>query len=447
MMFDFGSALFWYKLLFTAEIIIAEAVFVVNLRRRENFVPRVLCSVSALFLFAFFLPIVRYNAAWTCFMFFMMFFVSLCGLKICFRESWWNIVFCGLAAYTIQHIAFVMYDSLSGIARDLLGSGIQSNVYLEEQPQSTAAETASSAVIYFACYFITYIIAHFAYTDKIRPGESSRLGRTRFVVLAGIIIITDNIFSAVTMYNANIDVVSLWIEKGYNILTCLLALQLQFSQLSEKEIISRLSTVQHILREEQKQYEIVKQNMDTINIKSHDMKHQLRAIRQGGAVISNEELAVMEQALSIYDSIVKTGNETLDLILTEKNLRYSAKDIQITCIADGAQLDFMTPADMYSLFGNALDNAVEAVSELNKSKRNISLTIKRTGNMLSIHVENYFKGERKLINGLPKTMKKDKDYHGYGMLSIKTIVEKYGGTLAIEISGNIFNLNIMIPRV
>ncbi len=43
---------------------------------------------------------------------------------------------------------------------------------------------------------------------------------------------------------------------------------------------------------------------------------------------------------------------------------YGDKDIVITCIADGKLLEFISSTDLYSLFGNALDNAIEAVSVL-----------------------------------------------------------------------------------
>ena len=65
--------------------------------------------------------------------------------------------------------------------------------------------------------------------------------------------------------------------------------------------------------------------------------------------------------------------------------------------------------------------------------------------MVSIHIENYFDGERIVTNGLPKTTKGDEDYHGFGMLSMRIIAEKYGGTLAVEFRGNVFCLNIMFP--
>ena len=445
MMFDFTSTLFWYKLLFTAELIVADLIFVAHLRRRPRFALRAVCSVIGLFVFAFLFPIVAYNAVWTCLMFFMMFFASLCATKICFKECWWNIVFCGLAAYTIQHISFVVFDALSGLGEILLGLELKSNVYLQDQTFAVSPSLAVSIVLYLVSYFVIYMLAHYIYTDKIRPDEVSRLGRRKFVILAGIIIITDIIFHSVTTYNTEIDTVSLWLERGYNVVTCLLALELQFSQLTEQNMQTKYDTVRHILREEQKQYMIVKQNLDTINIKCHDMKHQLRAIRVGGAKIDSAELEEIGRVMSIYESVVKTGNETLDLILAEKNLMHGGKNIQLTCIADGSLLDFMTPTDMYSLFGNALDNAIEAVSALDCTKRTISFFVKRVGNMISIHIENYYSGERTLVSGLPKTTKQDEEYHGYGMLSMKTIAEKYGGTIAVELGDHTFSLNIMFP--
>src|SRR5699024_8892122 len=101
--------------------------------------------------------------------------------------------------------------------------------------------------------------------------------------------------------------------------------------------------------------------------------------------------------------------------------------------------------EIYSLFGNALDNAIEAVLPLEEDRRTISLFVKRAHNMVSIHIENYFSGERIFSGDLPVTTKADKEYHGYGMLSMKTVVEKYGGTMAVEIRGDVFCLNLLFP--
>ncbi|MDF2524679.1 MAG: hypothetical protein K0R31_2320, partial [Clostridiales bacterium] len=57
------------------------------------------------------------------------------------------------------------------------------------------------------------------------------------------------------------------------------------------------------------------------------------------------------------------------------------------------------------------------------------------------------KGDLIFEDGLPVTTNKDKDYHGFGMKSIKYLVDKYNGELSIKLNGDIFNINIVFPKV
>ena len=118
----------------------------------------------------------------------------------------------------------------------------------------------------------------------------------------------------------------------------------------------------------------------------------------------------------------------------------------MSCIADGAALDFMRPSDLYSLFGNALDNAMEAIKGLRDAqRRSISLIVRRRGQMVSIHAENYFDGKVNLVDGLPQTTKGDHSAHGFGTRSMRMIVESYGGTLTYLAQDDVFHLNALIP--
>ena len=77
----------------------------------------------------------------------------------------------------------------------------------------------------------------------------------------------------------------------------------------------------------------------------------------------------IEKSVQIYSAIVRTGNEILDTILTEKSLICENSGIHINCVADGSLLAFMNPVDLYTLFGNALDNAIEAVRKLESKEK------------------------------------------------------------------------------
>ena len=77
----------------------------------------------------------------------------------------------------------------------------------------------------------------------------------------------------------------------------------------------------------------------------------------------------MEQEIRSYEAQNKTGNEVLDTILTSKSLYCQQHGITLTCVADGAALDFMDTMDLCSLFGNALDNAIEGTAKVAARQR------------------------------------------------------------------------------
>lgn len=185
--------------------------------------------------------------------------------------------------------------------------------------------------------------------------------------------------------------------------------------------------------------------MEAINIRCHDIKHQIAAL---GDVGRQKELREIERLVDIYDCGLKTQCAALDLVLSNKSLMCSGKGIVLTCVADGGKLDFIEDADIYALFGNILDNAIEAVDWLkDREKRLISLTVRSQGQLLIVTEENYHDGQLTLEHGLPVTTKADKRFHGFGMQSIKLITEKYGGDLRLQSQAGIFRLSILFPIV
>ena len=112
---------------------------------------------------------------------------------------------------------------------------------------------------------------------------------------------------------------------------------------------------------------------------------------------------------------------------------------------DGTKLDFIQDGDLYCIFGNLMDNALEAVTKIhNEDKRIINITVKSKDNLLLIQQDNYFEGDVKFDeDGLPITSKKDTNYHGFGIQSIKLLVEKYNGTITTFTNNDVFHLNIL----
>lgn len=218
---------------------------------------------------------------------------------------------------------------------------------------------------------------------------------------------------------------------------------LSFAQ--EVELQRQNQAIEQLLRREQSLYKLSKEAIDTINRKCHDLKHTVNAIKVGG-VMPEDDIKEIEEALRQYDGFIRTGNKDLDIVIAEKYLRCMDNDILLSCIIDGKRLDFMSPGDVYSLFGNLLDNAIEYLETVDGTEnRLISVNVQARNKFVTIRVENYCPNEIEMVDGLPVTIKQDKENHGYGALSVKHVVEKYGGTAVFTREGETFSVNIAIP--
>ena len=186
--------------------------------------------------------------------------------------------------------------------------------------------------------------------------------------------------------------------------------------------------------------------MDLVNRKYHDLKHQIQLLRS--EITSGEKLRYldeMEQEIRSYEAQNKTGNKTLDTLLTAKSLKCQDLGISLTCVADGAKLDFLKPTDLSILIGNALDNAIESVEKISDpDKRLIHVSVNRQKGFLRIRVENCYEGDIRFVAGLPST-RKDARYHGYGMKSIRSVVEKYNGSMTVKAEDGWFELRLLFP--
>lgn len=219
------------------------------------------------------------------------------------------------------------------------------------------------------------------------------------------------------------------------------------NELFKKSSIKQERDLMNMLwKNKREQYEMAKENMELLNQKSHDLKHQIQALRKLNKEEFDKYLDDLEDTVETYDSIVKTGNDVFDTILTEKSLYCRKKNIQVTCVADGSQMDFIGAVDLYAILGNALDNAIEAVEKFEESeKRQIDVAIHRQKSFPVMNFMNPIPQELVFEDGLPVTTKDDKRYHGFGLRSIRHFVKKYEGVLNISEEDGCFSLKIMIP--
>ena len=192
-------------------------------------------------------------------------------------------------------------------------------------------------------------------------------------------------------------------------------------------------------------YQMSRDGITSLQIKCHDLKHQIAAIRTKTEKENfGKYLDRLEDSIIEYGTVVDCGNETINIVLTEKNILCSTCGVKFSYIIDGTLFDFMSEMEIYSLFGNALDNALESCSKVQEpEKRVISLKAAAHGDMVVLHVENFFEEPLTMVDGMPRTTKKGSG-HGFGLRSIQQIAEKYGGVASVQTDGNIFKLNVVL---
>lgn len=145
------------------------------------------------------------------------------------------------------------------------------------------------------------------------------------------------------------------------------------------------------------------------------------------------------------DQYIYTGNIGIDSIVNYKlNI---AKELQIT-VKKTIQITgkvWIDSSDLNTLIGNLMDNAIEAVGNLDIGKRKIELIIRNDKTAFFLEINNFFKGERtRDKEGDYLTGKSDKMRHGIGLKAVKGVVRKYDGQMIIDSKNSKFNIKVLI---
>ena len=221
-----------------------------------------------------------------------------------------------------------------------------------------------------------------------------------------------------------------------------MALAVQLILFHEIDLQYENDTIRLLWQEDQRQYELTKKTIDTINIKHHDLKHRLAEMN---AMLSKDDIRSIEEAVNVYDSKIKTGNEALDVLLTKNSLVCKEEGISLTYTGNGADFSFMSTMDVYSLFGNAVDNAIEAVRKVeDPEKKIVDIVTERTGAMITVVVTNYFSDQLQFFDGMPATTKKESG-HGMGLANVQDVLRKYGAEYTVSCRDRWFRFTCAIP--
>ncbi len=183
----------------------------------------------------------------------------------------------------------------------------------------------------------------------------------------------------------------------------------------------------------------------------HDTKHHFLVVQE---YLKNEEYENLQKYVKQVSEEfqrtvpkVYTGIKILDFILEQKRvvaqksgIRYEMDTMLLTGIP-------MTEQETCALFGNLLDNAIEACCLVETEEKWIKIQIKQINQLLSIELLNTFEIPCIRKQGVFETIKEERSAHGYGIKSMQRIVDKYQGLITYEEKEKIFTTKITFFNV
>ncbi|MCD8022270.1 MAG: ATP-binding protein [Lachnospiraceae bacterium] len=205
--------------------------------------------------------------------------------------------------------------------------------------------------------------------------------------------------------------------------------------------------MKHALQNQQQQFQMKLETIEEVNRKYHDMKNILLYLNTAGENPDlQKEIGRLLGTLKPYEAILSTGNEAIDVIVNEKLMLCQEKGITCVPYIDGSLFQFIDGIDLCTIFGNALDNAIESCEQIPDEKdRQLSIKAVQKGDTLILAFRNTFAQEPSFHSGLPVTTKEDRESHGYGPGNIRLVAQKYRGELACRVENEEFVLTLLFP--
>ena len=228
-----------------------------------------------------------------------------------------------------------------------------------------------------------------------------------------------------------------------------LAATIAFAAISYSKMRAKNEAYRQQLNMQIRQFEWMEKMYDELRIFKHDFPKKMRPLI--AYLDEDKPDEAREMAEGFTDFVAQTGekfhtgNFRLDTVLYCEQQIAQRDGIEIDVPFDASfPKEGIDPDDIYTIFPNALDNAIEACRNV-EGERKISFRSKVSGNTVYVTIRNPVSGEVRTRNGLPQTVKKDKELHGFGFRSIKRAAAKYGDdNVSFSVENGVFELKVFL---
>lgn len=169
----------------------------------------------------------------------------------------------------------------------------------------------------------------------------------------------------------------------------------------------------------------------------HDMQNHLLAIQQlsGDNNRLNSYISALVSDLNDHNQPFETGNTLIDGLMSKKIKAAEPDSISFGVNLDLRPCSYVEDMDLCVIFGNLLDNAIEASKKVSDiRRRSVLIKSHQAAGNLVITFSNFYEGTLRLTDDLPQTTKSSPLHHGIGLSNVRRSAEKYGGALTVQLA-------------
>lgn len=209
-----------------------------------------------------------------------------------------------------------------------------------------------------------------------------------------------------------------------------------------------LELADQVLDSQKTQYRLMADSIEATRRARHDMRHQLAIIdglvQEGSYDKLRDYLAEYRTTLPLEGERVYCENQVVNALFEEYGQRAEEGSVSFDVSLDIPDDSGVSDIELVIVFGNCLENAFDATSELEPSLRSVTVRATRRQSMLNIVIRNTYGTELRIRNGSYLSSKRGYHAGGVGLMSVSHIVEEHDGISKIETDGRVFTFSAMI---
>lgn len=211
--------------------------------------------------------------------------------------------------------------------------------------------------------------------------------------------------------------------------------KLEYELMKEKEKYSKESM------------EIIKRSNEELREFKHDLKNYLLPLQEAMETMPQSEMGKVwekiNQKIEDVQTLIQTGNSYVDSMINTKITLARSEKVDVKCTIL-SKMEGIDDLEFCSVFGNLMDNAIEAERKVTEKKEIIIFVEEKMG-YLRLEIQNKIEKSVLNENSSLNTTKKDTSSHGIGHKSVKRTMQKVGGALKYYETGDLFCAEAVFP--